>query len=175
MTTLTFINLFLITVMGISALTDIRTGKIYNSITYPAIGIGILMSALVPSVGLGQSLLGIGVALIFFGGMWVAGGLGAGDVKLMVAIGAVKGSTFLLASSVNIVVIGCLMGLGVLAWRGRLWSALAWVGKMLVWMVSPWRKRPVLVTEQTTIPFGPAICLGALVTLLNDVFHFIWI
>jgi prepilin peptidase CpaA len=78
---------------------DVRWGKIYNKITFPAMAAGLLLNTL--RGGLDGTLLafyGFGVALLMVLGLgMVAGaGLGGGDIKLLGAIGALRGPEFVL-------------------------------------------------------------------------------
>ena len=83
----------------IATVTDIKCFKIYNSLTYPLLILGFVYHGFVNGfVGVVFSLLGgmfgAGVLLILF----LLGGIGGGDVKLLAAIGAWLGLpvTFLL-------------------------------------------------------------------------------
>jgi prepilin peptidase CpaA len=70
----------------IAAVTDVWKFKVYNMLTLPLLASGILYHAL--HANLGNSLLGV---LFGFGALialHVVGGMGAGDVKLMAALGA---------------------------------------------------------------------------------------
>lgn len=73
----------------IAAVTDVRTFKVYNQLTIPLMVSGIIYHAAVNgSEGVIQSLCGIlfgvGILLVPF----LMGGMGAGDVKLLAAVGA---------------------------------------------------------------------------------------
>lgn len=83
----------------ISLITDIRNRKILNIVTFPAMVIGLIYYTL--TLGLdgflfssGGLLVGFFILLIPF----LLGGMGAGDVKLMAAIGALTGVTFVIHS-----------------------------------------------------------------------------
>jgi prepilin peptidase CpaA len=73
----------------VAAVTDVRTFRIPNWLSLPLLFSGILYHSVNAGVhGLGASLLG---ALVGFGLLlpfFIAGGMGAGDVKLMAAVGA---------------------------------------------------------------------------------------
>ena len=73
----------------IASVTDIRTRKLPNWLTVPAFACGLLFHLVTGGLlGLGQSVagfaVGFGVLLI----LWLIGGGGGGDVKLMGALGA---------------------------------------------------------------------------------------
>jgi prepilin peptidase CpaA len=101
------INIVLITALLISLITDIKNRKILNIVTLPAIIIGLIYYTTVQGLegflfsGKGF-LLGLSLLLI----PYLLGGMGAGDVKLMAAIGALMGTSFVLYSFVYIALIG---------------------------------------------------------------------
>jgi prepilin peptidase CpaA len=73
----------------ISAVTDVWKFKVHNALTLPLLASGLIYHAVVEGKpGLATSLLGVlfgfGMLLAFY----VRGGMGAGDVKLMAAVGA---------------------------------------------------------------------------------------
>jgi prepilin peptidase CpaA len=73
----------------IASATDLWKFKVYNVLTFPTLGLGIIVSAILGGwSGVGSSLLGVclgfGLLIVFF----AVGGVGAGDVKLLAAVGA---------------------------------------------------------------------------------------
>lgn len=93
--------------LGISLITDIKTRKILNIVTFPTIIFAIIFYSITQgwdgfffsTIGF---LVGIGTLLIPF----LLGGMGAGDVKLMGAIGAMMGAAFTLKAFVAVALIG---------------------------------------------------------------------
>jgi len=83
----------LLAVVLVAAWTDMRDGKVYNWLTYPAVLIGLVLNATVrpPGLGLGQAALGLAVGFVPLFLAYAAGGLGGGDVKLTAAVGAFLG------------------------------------------------------------------------------------
>lgn len=76
------------------AVSDLRYRKIYNKLTLPSMGAGIILNLVFRGVpGLGNSLLGIllGFSCFVF---WMIGMLKAGDIKLYMALGAFGGWKF---------------------------------------------------------------------------------
>lgn len=144
----------------ICAVTDIRRGKIYNKVTYPAVAVGLGLSFLLsPPVPL-TSAAGIVGALIGYGLLCKIGGMGAGDVKLMAAVGALKGLPFVFFSSFYIFCAASFAGLLVLAWQGRLLPVAKWVAGTLLASVIPGAHPPRLEGGMTMMPFGPFIFVG---------------
>lgn len=99
-------------VLLISLITDIKKRKILNIITLPSI----LIAFIYYTVALGSSgfifsgkgfLVGLGLLLI----PYLLGGMGAGDVKLMAAIGALMGASFVFYSFMYTALIGGIIAL----------------------------------------------------------------
>ena len=88
-----FLMLLLVSILIISAIIDFRSQKIPNLITFPSIIIAVLYHVLNHGIeGLIFSALGLvtGIGLFFI--PYIFGASGAGDAKLMGAVGAVLGS-----------------------------------------------------------------------------------
>lgn len=83
--------LTIITVL-IAAYTDLRWRKIFNKLTFPAAIIGLLLHSVDSGwEGFLFSSLGLAIGIVIFIVPFVFGKMGAGDVKLMGAIGALVG------------------------------------------------------------------------------------
>lgn len=105
-------NAILIAVLVIAAIFDYRFKKVPNIITFPAIAAGISMAFLEKGfMGLSVSIAGliIGMALLYL--PYAAGGMGAGDVKFLGAIGAIKGPWFVFIAFLATAIIGGLMAI----------------------------------------------------------------
>lgn len=87
------LHLPLVAIVAVAAWTDVREGKVYNWLTYPAIALGLFLNAVLwpAGIGLGPAGLGFLVAFIPLFLAYAAGGLGGGDVKLAGAVGAFLG------------------------------------------------------------------------------------
>jgi prepilin signal peptidase PulO-like enzyme (type II secretory pathway) len=85
--------------------------------------------------------------------------MGLGDVKLMAAVGALKGLPFVLFSSFYIFCAASIAGVVVLAWKGRIFLVAKWIAGTLVASVIPGRSGPRL-EDMTMMPFGPFIFVG---------------
>ncbi len=87
-----FLSLLVIILVVGAALTDFLWHKIPNILTFPSMGVGIVGHGLVNGwEGLGFSLGGLGLGLVLLLGFYAMGGMAAGDVKLMAAVGAFVG------------------------------------------------------------------------------------
>ncbi|GAK07805.1 prepilin peptidase [Geomicrobium sp. JCM 19038] len=110
----------LATTLLIATIIDLRTWKIPNWLTLSAAIIGITHNGMMYGFdGLFTSLLGMVIGFAIFFCFYLMKAYGAGDVKLMAAIGAIMGVPFILYSSIMIVLIGGLVSIVVLIVRHR--------------------------------------------------------
>ena len=73
----------------LAAATDLWKFKVYNLLTLPTLALGLLGSAALGGwAGLWSSLMGAGFGFAILVIFYVLGGVGAGDVKLLTAVGA---------------------------------------------------------------------------------------
>ena len=83
--------LVIIVVVG-AAVTDFRWQRIPNLLTFPSMAVGIVGHTVIHGWGgLGFSLSGLGLGLVLLLGFYAMGGMAAGDVKLMAAVGSFVG------------------------------------------------------------------------------------
>jgi prepilin peptidase CpaA len=106
------LTILLAFVLIISAAYDIRSHRIPNYLTYSSMFIGILCNTLINgTVGLTFSLFGItsgiGLLIIFY----LMGGMGAGDVKLVGAVGSFLGTKGVFISFLISAIVGGLYSL----------------------------------------------------------------
>ena len=168
-------SIVLYAVIAVCAVTDILHGKIYNRITYPAIGVGVLLAVVTGMYMLKASLIGLLVGFILYFLVFMMGGLGGGDVKLMTAVGALMGYPFVLYASFYSALVGGVISLGVIIWKGRFLKTLRNIFTVIfsypLSLLFPGVQPVSLNPENSTrIPYGFAICLGTLWTVLE--FHF---
>ncbi|MHC4777483.1 MAG: A24 family peptidase [Planctomycetota bacterium] len=171
-----FVALFLLLI--VSAYTDITRNKVYNWCTFPGIGIGLALAYLgggfsEPEYNLVTSLFGLlagGGIILFFS---LFGGIGLGDVKLMAAVGALAGFPFILWCLLYSSLIGFVIAIGLLIWKGRVREGLLRSVKFAFRLKKAERegKRAGTTVEGAgeearrkpdTIPFGAAIAFGTL-------------
>ncbi|WP_432797003.1 prepilin peptidase [Poriferisphaera sp. WC338] len=103
-----------------AAVMDLRTGLVYNKLTYTTIILALIFWAIAAHfgspIGLPQAIIGLLAALIPYALMFALGGLGGGDVKLMAALGALSASwEFVLATSIYAMIVSLIMAFIVMA------------------------------------------------------------
>jgi len=155
----------------VCAVTDAHSGKVYNVVTYPTALLGVGLSFYSPPPSPAMSLAGLVVGLAVFGLVRKISGMGAGDVKLMAAVGALKGLPFLLYATFYILCAASVIGLVLIAWQGRLIPVLKWVGQTLASAFSPHMARQKLRHEMTPMPFAPAIFIGSAFSLYLEAIY----
>jgi prepilin peptidase CpaA len=164
-------SVILLLITAVCAFTDARSGKVYNVVTYPSALIGVGLSFYFAPPAPAMSLLGLLSAFLFFGFVRKISGMGAGDVKLMAALGALKGFPFLLYGTFYILFAATVAALILIVWHGRLVPVLKWVALTLASAVTPKQLRPSLNHEMTPMPFAPAIFIGSAVTIYLESIH----
>jgi prepilin peptidase CpaA len=110
--------LFLTALLVVAALSDLRSQRIPNWLTYPGILIAIVYHSIANGpdgflFGLQGLGLGIGILLL----PYVMGGMGAGDVKLLGAVGAMLGPRGVFAAFIFSALVGGIYALVVLLGR----------------------------------------------------------
>ena len=163
------LNGLLIIVLLISVITDLRNRKIYNKVIFPSLFLAFLLNGILFGFsGLLDSFLGfitgLGILLI----PYLLGGMGAGDVKLLALVGAVKGASFVFISAIYMGIFGAIIGLIVLLFRKDFFKRLKAMFLSLCGIRYGLKMTVTLDKEglQATIPYGVAIAGGAFMTFV---------
>lgn len=157
----------------VMAIWDVRTRRIPNFLTFGGALAGIIFqTALWGWTGLGQSLAGLALGLLLLFLPYVLGGMGAGDVKALAALGAWLGPKGIFSVFCFMGLVGGLLGLGVLLWTGKLWQYLRQGWLRLVNFLLLRGQKKILLEALTPgeartagIPYGVAIALGMVLYL----------
>jgi prepilin peptidase CpaA len=101
------IQILLVLGMMIAVLSDLKTAKIPNMLTFPMMLIGLVWHAATNGIiGLGFSAGGLFLGLGIFIVPYLMGGMGAGDVKLLGGAGALLGAKGVVIGAVLSVLLG---------------------------------------------------------------------
>ncbi|MGO4272176.1 prepilin peptidase [Paenibacillus sp. TAF58] len=159
-------NVMLLTVLIISVISDVKSRKIYNKVIFPGIAAAFSVHAAFGGWnGLGISAAGFFVGLGLLLIPYLLGGMGAGDVKLLALVGAMKGTIFVLMTSMYMALLGGIMALLILAFRKGALVKMRWI------CICTYSYRygiilPIAADKKTlsaTYPYGVAIAGGAMV------------
>lgn len=149
---------------------DVRSRRVPNFISLPGIVLGLMLHL---ALG-GWRELGLSVAaglicgLVFFA-FWIAGGMGAGDVKLMTAAACLAGLPQIGYLLILTALAGGVMAVGLALWRGRLKETIMNVGALAVHhRFEGFRPHPQLNVgnaKTLRLPYALAIAAGCAGTL----------
>lgn len=153
----------------ITIFTELRDGKIYNWLTLPVLGLGLMLAGLdqmseeEARMSFGASAWGalVGGGMFFI--PYVISGLsrgvsvvGGGDVKFSASVGALMGPWFVIWTVYYAVITGTVLGIGTILWRKYRARGTAEAGGFSLWTMR--------------IPFGTALCLGVMLALTKGKF-----
>jgi prepilin peptidase CpaA len=153
--------MMLLSMLALATRADLRERRIPNALTFPMVGVGIVLGGLFGGLeGLKESALGAALGLGMLFPLFMLRWMGAGDVKLMSAIGALMGTNFVWFACLWAAVFGGAIALVGLIYTRRLGMAMSYLyysglkpqGGSFV--ASNWR-----------MPYAPAIAMGSLVVL----------
>ena len=163
------IRIFLEVLVILAAIWDIRTRRIPNWLTLPGVVLGVALNTFLFEInGLWFSLKGLGVAFAVYFVLYLLHAMGAGDVKLMAAVGAAAGPGNWIGILVLTSVAGALVGLLLVAFKGRLRRTLGNLGIIISSLGrgrAPYRETPELDVSSDKamrLPHGALIALGTL-------------
>jgi prepilin peptidase CpaA len=145
---------------------DLRTRRIPNALTAAMAGTGLgLAVAGVSGVSVGAAILGfvIGLGLMLPG--HALGATGAGDVKLMAAVGAIVGPTLVVKAFLFTAVAGGLLAIVVALRRRRLSATLEGTARMIATPTGVHREIRSAVPA-SRFAYGPAIAVGSVLAAL---------
>ena len=149
---------------------DLRYKRIPNLLTFGAAAAALVYAGVTGGVtGVGLSLGGWGVGCAIFVPWFLLGGMGAGDVKLLAALGAWLGPSDALWTGLYAGLAGGPLALLVSALRGYLKQSFTNLWCLLMfWRVSGVQPMPGLTLRTAAsprLPYAVPIAVGALVTV----------
>jgi prepilin peptidase CpaA len=154
-----------------AAIFDVKSRRIPNWLT----GLGALLGFVIHGVGEGAhgilaSVEGLLLGVVFLAPFYLKGGMGAGDVKLMGAIGALLGPKGVFLAFLFSALAGGLCGVFLLAVRGCLGETVGRFGAMARLFRYSGRIEYLRPTEKESgvlIPYGVPIAVGTFLSVLK--------
>ena len=164
------VEMVLLVMLLAAAVFDVLYRRIPNWLTVSGVVLGILVNTVIgpPVAGIGFALAGLGVAFGIYVALYALHAMGAGDVKLMAAVGAVVGWENWFGIFIATALVGGIMSLILIASRGRVRKTLFNVGFILDEMK---HLRPAYLTNEELdvknkkalgLPHGAVIAVGTL-------------
>jgi prepilin peptidase CpaA len=166
----TFIEYYLVLILIVCAVIDCYINKIPNLLTYPTIIFALAYNSFYHGIdGLLFSIAGLFLGIIILGILYIFGVMGAGDVKLMGAVGAVFGPKNALNAFIFTGIIGGIYAMIVLVFRyktsRKLFNRTITMLKTL-FVTGNFVSIPAAEEEKPAkLCYGIAIALGALITI----------
>ncbi len=166
------LQLALVVVVATAAVFDLRFRRIPNWLVLAGLILGLgLNSFLFEWGGLRASLLGLGAGFVVYFPLYLLRGMGAGDVKLMAAVGSIVGWADWLGIFFFTALVGGVAAIALLVSRRQLAHGLSNVGYLLVQLLAlrpPYARREELdVTSPKSVklPHGVVIAWGSVLFL----------
>ncbi len=165
-----------------AAITDLSRGKIYNALVYPVIVLAILLHTLLGGIrgephgpgspgdiGLIGSLGGFAVGFLPLMLLAFSGGINGGDVKLVGAVGALMGWEFVLQTLLYSFLTAALLAVVLILYKRVFWRTLKRMGLFALQVVSMHKPIDPASADSPKVPFGLAICVGAVAAIVQGV------
>lgn len=167
-----FVGGTLIAVAVAASWFDLKERRVPNALTIPSLGFAVLIGLVDGLPGLGMALAGAGICFLFALPLFLVGGLGGGDVKLLTAFGAFLGPQRLVNGFIAMAFVGGILAAVEMVRRravGRTFKNLFFMamtlgrGSLTGWKkggVDPWLT--IHSAGAVTVPYALAISAGAL-------------
>lgn len=167
------VNVLLLVLVGVAAIYDVRYRRIPNWLTLSGVVSGLALNTFIYRgwPGLRLSLAGLATGLGIYLALYLLRAMGAGDVKLMAAVGALVGAQDWFGIFVITAIAGAFAAMVLVIMRGRLKKTMWNVGFILSEMR---HGRPAYVSNQELdvrsgksvgLPHGAVIAFGTLAFL----------
>jgi prepilin peptidase CpaA len=173
----TVLALLVVAITALAAVTDVRTGLIPNRLTLGGLLSVLALQTLLVSFDHGPRLLPGALLASLLGalacgliplGIYLAGGLGGGDLKLLALCGVGLGPLLGLEAELYAFGLGCLYAIGRAAYGGVLWRTLRGSTTLLANAVVPTHaRREVAPSVLVPVRFAPFIFAGVATAVVS--------
>jgi prepilin peptidase CpaA len=167
------VMLVLVAVVITAGLYDLRYRRIPNRLNLAAILAGFCLNAYCfHGAGILSCFLGLSLAMLVYLPLYLLRGIGAGDVKLMMAVGAIVGPSYWFGIFLATALIGGLLAAGLILVRRRVLETVLNVQFLLSELAHfrlPHAAAPELDVRNSQglrLPHGVSIALGSLSVLM---------
>jgi prepilin peptidase CpaA len=163
-------HIFVSALLIVACITDLRTRRIPNALTFSGVATALLFHLLTGGwTAAGWSIAGCLLGFLLFFPLFALRGMGAGDVKLLAAVGAWLGPSQVLIAALATSIAGGLIALVVAFAYGYLKTAYRNVWMLLthwrVMGVRPLEDMTLTGTRGPRLAYAVPIAIGTVVTL----------
>ena len=160
-------------ISGVAIITDLWRNRIYNWLTLPALLAGLVVSGIHGGWhGLGDGLLGVVAGFALYGWMFWLRVMGAGDVKLLMALGAWGGLHYCLQTAALGIMLGGVMAFLILVATGRAPDFLRRMYRFLLTIfVRELEVEAPKIDHSLKMPFGVSLAVAAIWIALSNPFE----
>ncbi|MFN8008929.1 MAG: prepilin peptidase [Terriglobia bacterium] len=164
------VSIAVVACVAVAAFIDVRESRIPNWLTLSSASLAIVLNFLHLGIqGLVWSVLGIatGFSLLFL--LYLLGGMGAGDVKLLGTVGAFVGPKLVFYTFIWMALIGGVMALILILYKRAFAQTLQNLKFLLLgWILRTSTSEATLTIRNQSLlklPYGVAIALGAIMAV----------
>lgn len=151
---------------AVACYTDLRYRIIPNKLTFPLIlAAPALWGGLAGWPGVLASFVGILLGLLLLIIPYALGGMGEGDVKLLMAIGGLGGPAFVFSVFIYMCIAGGVAALVMLAQKRMLVSTMENMLFSVWWLTASGKMPPALASTKLTMPYALPITAGVVASL----------
>jgi prepilin peptidase CpaA len=166
------LQVLLVVVVVTAAVYDLKFRRIPNWLVLMGLVLGIGLNTFMFELGgLKQSALGMGLALLIYFPLYVLRAMGAGDAKLMAAVGSIVGPGNWILLFIVTSILGGVTALIVLLFAGRIrktfWNV-GWIMSEVMHFRAPYKSSEELDVRSgkgLRMPHGAVVALGSIVFL----------
>jgi len=168
---LSFVPVITVAIAAVAAAIDMKTGRIPNALTFGATLAALLYHTIDGGAsGFAWALAGCGIGLALFFPFFALGGLGAGDVKLVAALGTWLGPLGVLRLAAGAGIAGGVVALVVMLHARYLGTA----ARNLLLLLTHWRVNGVRPLPELTLAGSSGPRLAYAVPILLGTLGALW-
>jgi prepilin peptidase CpaA len=164
-----FMGAVMVALLG--AITDVRSARLPNRLTYTAVVAGLVLRTALGWTGLKNGLIGIAIAGGLFCVLYIMGAMGGGDMKMMAAVGAWVGRTHVVTVLIAIGLAGGVLALVSIIFNKNLIQTVRNAVRLVMFRftagLAPHPEMNVQAPGSRRVPFGVAIAMGTLFCAAN--------
>ncbi len=168
------INIYLVistvTCVLVAAIIDVLSHRIPNWLTLPSAALGLLIHFHLGGIsGLVFGILGLATGFLLLFVVYLLGGMGAGDVKLLCAVGALLGPKLVFCTFIWMALVGGALALALIIYKRAFSQTFRNLRTLLLgWILrTPGEEANLTIRNQSLIklPYGVAIAVGAILAV----------